>query len=136
MIFVSGPASWRWKLPFRTLIILQSWVDEFGDRGAPALSSIRVIPQDGAAGADTGLVAVRIPDSPTVIYIEPPPRGSPLEWTITFEPREEAVTLGAHAVARMAVEVTALADLCMFLQQKSEAFLAEYHRDRPTPSDS
>lgn len=111
-------------MPFRTIAILQSWVDEFNRRDHAPLSSIRVIPQDGSEGADTGLVAVRIPNSPTEIYIEPPSSGGAVEWSITFEPREEPVTLGASAVDQIAQQVTALAELCRFLQTKSDDFLA------------
>ena len=110
-------------MPFRTVAILQSWVDEFERRGESGLRSIRVIPQDGSEGADTGLVAVQVDDSPTVIYLEPPPKGRVREWTITFEPREEPVTLGARAIARISDEIADLAALCMFLQEKSEAFV-------------
>ena len=123
-------------MPFRTLAILQSWVNEFEERGVSGLSSVRVIPQDGSEGADTGLVAVEVPDSPTVIYIEPPPRGSGLEWTITFEPRENTVTRGARAVARMSEEVAGLAALCMFLQERSEAFLADHPDESQSSPDS
>jgi hypothetical protein len=111
-------------MPFRTIATLQSWVDEFNQREHPGVNAIRVIPQDGAEGADTGLVAVRIPDSPTEIVIEPPSPAAASEWSITFEPREQSVTLGASAVARMAEEVAALAELCTFLQKKSDEFLA------------
>ena len=79
-------------MPFRTMSTLQSWIDEFEQQGYSALTSVRVIPQDGGEDADTGLVAVRLPDSPVEIYIEPPPRGSGQEWSITFEPREQPVT--------------------------------------------
>ncbi|TDN87726.1 hypothetical protein [Microbacterium sp. BK668] len=112
-------------MPFRTMAVLQSWVDEFAQQEQPMLSSIRVIPQDGDEDADTGLVAVRIPDSPTEIYIEPPTPATGPEWSIMFEPREQAVTLGASAVATISAEVAALADLCAFLQRKSEAFLRQ-----------
>ena len=111
-------------MPFRTIATLQSWVEEFTTLGHSSLSSIRVIPQDGEQGADTGLVAVRIPDSPTEIVIEPPSPATGPEWSITFEPRDEPVTLGASAVARMAAEVSALAELCAFMQRKSDDFLA------------
>ena len=74
-------------MPYRTLAILQSWVDEFARRGESGLGSIRVMPQDGSEGADTGLVAVQMPDSPTVVYLEPPAPGSTRGWSITFEPR-------------------------------------------------
>jgi hypothetical protein len=111
-------------VPFRSLATLQSWVDEFAQRRNSAFTAVRVIPQDGSDGGDTGLVAVRLPDSPTEIYIEPPSPATGPEWTITFEPREEPVTLGARAVARMSEEVAVLAALCTFLQQKSDAFMA------------
>ena len=113
-------------MPYRTLATLQSWVDEFARRGDPRLGSIRAIPQDGSDGADTGLVAVQLPDSPTVIYLEPPAPGSGRPWSITFEPREQSVTLGAHAIGKMADEIGALAELCVFLEAKSEAFLSEH----------
>ncbi len=90
-----------------------------------ALAAIRVIPQDGADGEDAGLIAVRLPNSPTEIYIEPPSPGTGPEWTITFEPREQPVTLGSRAVARITEEVAALAALFTFLQEKSDAFVAK-----------
>ena len=99
-------------MPFRTIATLQSWVDEFAQERDPSLAAIRVIPQDGTDGEDTGLVAVRLPNSPTEIYIEPPSPGTGPEWTITFEPREQAVTLGARAVAKISEEVAVLAALC------------------------
>ncbi|WP_345802862.1 hypothetical protein AAIB33_07200 [Microbacterium sp. AZCO] len=116
-------------MPFRTITTLQLWVDEFAQRNHAVVSRIRVIPQDGSDGADTGLVGVRIPDSPTEIYIEPPTGGVGSEWSITFEPREEPVRLGARAVRKIAGEVAFLAELCDFLQTKSDAFLAEYYGD-------
>ena len=113
-------------MPFRTLATLQSWVDEFEQNNPTGASSIRVIPQDGSEGADTGLVAVRVPDSPTEIYIEPPSPQTGAEWTITFEAREQPVTLGSHAVERIGEEVALLAARCRFLQAKSDAFLAQH----------
>ena len=121
-------------MPYRTLAILQSWVDEFERRGDSGLGPIRVIPQDGSEGADTGLVAVQLPNSPTVIYLEPPPRGTAGKWSITFEPREQPVTLGADAMAEMSDEIGALAALCVFLQEKSVAFLTNYGREAGTSS--
>ena len=111
-------------MPFRSIVTLQSWVDEFEQRNQSAVGAIRVIPQDGSDGEDTGLVAVRLPDSPTEIYIEPPSPATGREWTVTFEPREQPVTLGARAVARIAEELAVLAALCTFLQEKSDAFLS------------
>jgi hypothetical protein len=105
-------------MPFRSLEVLQSWVAEFELIHAPRNGAVRVIPQDGDDGADTGLVAMRILNSPTEIYLEPP-RSAGEEWTVTFEPREEPVRLKADDVRRIANELATLAELCAFLQQKS-----------------
>ncbi len=106
---------------YRTIETLQSWVEEFVAQQGVGAGAIRVIPQDGDDGADTGLVAMRLLNSPTEIYLEPP-HGSVDEWTITFEPREEPVTLGSSAVSAMATEIARLAALCAYLQQRSDAY--------------
>jgi hypothetical protein len=115
-------------MPFRTIETLESWVAEFEQQNSAGASHIRVIPQDGDGGADTGLVGMRLPNSPTEIYIEPPTRPGE-EWTVTFEPREDYVRLGAVAVQAIAVEMTKLARLCAFLQQKSDEFMRDFQRD-------
>ncbi|QIG40073.1 hypothetical protein G5T42_11755 [Microbacterium sp. 4R-513] len=108
-------------MPFHSMATLQEWVEEFERLGFPTKSSIRVMVQDGADGADTGLVAMRLPDSPTEIYIEPP-ESHESEWKITFEPREDTVTLGASSVQTLARELATLSALCSFLQNKSDGF--------------
>jgi hypothetical protein len=115
-------------MPFRTIETLESWVAEFVEQNSGGASDIRVIPQDGDGGADTGLVGMRLPNSPTEIYIEPPAQPGE-EWTVTFEPREDYVRLGAVAVQTMAVEMTRLARLCAFLQQKSDEFMRDLESD-------
>lgn len=109
-------------MPFRRIETLKSWVAEFEAQNSVGASDIRVIPQDGAEGADTGLVAMRLPNSPTEIYIEPPTRKGE-QWMVTFEPREDYVRLGAVEVQTIAVEMSMLARLCAFLQEKSDEFL-------------
>jgi hypothetical protein len=110
-------------MPFRNVRTLESWVAEFQQLGHTSEGSIRVIPQDGEDGSDTGLVGVQLLNSPTEIYIEPP-RHPGAEWTITFEPREQTVTLGSTQVQSMSRDLAILAALCAFLQSKSEAFMA------------
>ena len=123
-------------MPFRTIETLESWVAEFEQQDSAGASDIRVIPQDGDGGADTGLVGMRLPNSPTEIYIEPPTQPGE-EWTVTFEPRENPVRLGAVAVQMIAVEMTTLARLCAFLQQKSDEFMTNLesgaHRSTRAP---
>lgn len=105
-------------MPHRTIETLTAWVAEFESETPRRSSAIRVIPQDGAAGADTGLVAMRLMNSPTEIYIEPPERAGE-EWMITFEPRDDYVRLSSAEVQIMAAEISTLARLCAFLQRKA-----------------
>jgi hypothetical protein len=114
-------------MPYRTIQTLEAWLREFEQRGRVGASTIRVVPQDGADGADTGLVVMQLPNSPAVIYVEPP-TGDQAEWTVMFEPREQAVRLVGSQVQSMAVEMAALAQLCAFLQEKYERYryLAEH----------
>ena len=94
-------------MPFRSIATLQSWVREFEQLNPEAPAAIRVIPQDGDEGADTGLVAMRVLNSPTEVYFEPPdPTQS--EWTIVFEPREQPVQLTSSQVLVMAEGVSAV----------------------------
>lgn len=109
-------------MPFRTIETLQSWVAEFEGQNSAGASEIRVIPQDGDGGADTGLIAMRLPNAPTEIYIEPPTRTGE-QWMVTFEPREDYVRLGSVDVQTLAVEMSMLARLCAFLQEKSDEFM-------------
>lgn len=105
-------------MSFRSKTTLEAWVEEFRALGHPGASTIRVMSQDGTDGSDTGLVGFRLPGSPTEIYIEPLDHDGPT-WAVTFEPREEPVTVEASLVRVMATEMNTLAALCEFLQRKS-----------------
>lgn len=109
-------------MPYRSIDTLQSWVDEYVRRDSGREGQIRVIPQDGEGGADTGLVAFRLRNSPTEVYIEPPD-GDSGEWTVTFEPRTETVRITCSTMQVLADETASVATLCRFLQDKSDAFL-------------
>jgi hypothetical protein len=111
-------------MPFRSIAVLQSWVHDFEQLAPSAGGDIRVIPQDGEGGDDTGLIAVRLPNSPTEIYLEPP-TPTQVEWTVMFEPREQPVRLGSSQIRTMAEEMAVLAELCASLQQRSDAFRAQ-----------
>ena len=74
-------------MPFRNATTLQRWLDEFLAVEHRADGSIRVMEQDGAGGADTGLVSVRLANASTVTYIHPEGAGS-TTWLVTMEPRE------------------------------------------------
>ena len=111
-------------MPFRSLSTLQSWLDEFRGLGYPIAGYVKVIQQDGAEGANTGLVAFRFENAATLAYIQPDAAGSG-EWLVTMEPREGPVTLNAASVRDLASELAMLSALCEFLQAKSKAFLGQ-----------
>lgn len=107
-------------MSFRSMRTLESWVDEFVQLGYE-FSQVRVVPQDGADDANTGLVVVSVADPATVITIQPESRDA-LRWMVTLEPREVAASLPSPQVLNFAAELSVVAALCAFLQAKSQGF--------------
>ena len=107
-------------MSYRSLSTLESWLDEFR-RDSPALEGrVRVVPQDGANDADTGLVVVELVGAPTVTYVEPDAEIAG-RWVVTMESREEAVTLDAAQLRALAEDLDLVSRLCTFLQEKVRA---------------
>ncbi|MFJ6653941.1 hypothetical protein ACIQLJ_14210 [Microbacterium sp. NPDC091313] len=102
-------------MTFLNITTLQGWVDDFAQLGYAYAGDVRVIPQDGEEGNDTGLVAVSLRSVSTKVYIQPVEVGS-LEWCVSFEPRLETAAISAAKVTNMAAELTTVAALCTFLE--------------------
>ena len=98
---------------------LEAWIDDFARQGYPVAGSLKVITQDGADGADTGLVGVTLDGAPTVVYIQPAAPGS-TQWVVTMEARDTAVTMDAAQVLRLSSELATVSALCGFLQERAE----------------
>jgi hypothetical protein len=109
------------------MAVLQLRVEEFKQQGHPLRAATRVIPQDGGDGADTGVVAVHVMDSPTEIYVEPPVADRST-WSIMFEPREQPVRIDSGQLEAMSSDLGTLARWCAFLHAKAEAFSNELDR--------
>jgi hypothetical protein len=105
-------------MPFRSLSTLESWIDEFRRMHPSHVGRVRIIPQDGAERADTGLVVFELPNAPTVTYLQPD-SADDARWVVTLESREDVVTLGAAQVATLAAALQLVSDLCAFLEAKS-----------------
>ncbi|KAA9085291.1 hypothetical protein [Microbacterium radiodurans] len=118
-------------MPYRTRETLEAWLAEFADLGYPLSERLKVIPQDGSDGRDTGLIGLQLLGAETVTYIQPEPIGS-ATWTITFEARDDDVKLDAGRTLALANELAMVAALCTFLQTKAQAFLAA-QLSVPTP---
>lgn len=108
-------------MPFRSMSMLQSWLDEFEQLGYAVSGSARVIPQDGADGADTGLVVFQLANAPTLAYLEP--EMPDYEWRVTMEAREAPATMNPATVLNLAFELTLIATLGSFLQTKSRDYM-------------
>lgn len=107
-------------MSYRSQNTLQAWLEEFQALGYPIAGSLKVIPQDGDDGANTGLVAVHLLNASTVTYIQPEAVDSP-RWVVTMEPRDTAVVLNAPQLLALSAELAIASTLCAFLQGKSQA---------------
>jgi hypothetical protein len=109
-------------MPFHSQEMLESWLDEFADLGYSISSRVKVVPQDGTDGADTGLIAMNLLDALTLTYIQPEPLGS-VHWGITFEAREYDIKMSAGRALELSAELAMVSALCTFLQTKSQAMV-------------
>ncbi|WP_020097849.1 hypothetical protein [Microbacterium sp. 11MF] len=107
-------------MPFHSKEMLEQWLGEFAALGYPISDRVKVIPQDGTDGLDTGLIALNLLDSMTLTYIQPEPLGS-IHWGITFEAREVDLKLNASRTLELSGELAMVSMLCTFLQTKSLA---------------
>ncbi|MFS0866242.1 hypothetical protein AB3M83_02775 [Microbacterium sp. 179-B 1A2 NHS] len=109
-------------MPYRSLATLETWLTEFTATREGA-DLVKVVPQDGSDGSDTGLIVVPLRNASTTVYVEPIAIGESL-WRITFEPRLDQASLSSTQVHTMADELQIAADLCDFIEMKSAAHLA------------
>jgi hypothetical protein len=109
-------------MTFRSKQTLDAWIEEFQRFGYSL--AVKVIPQDGSLGRDTGLVAITMMNAQTVTYIEPDVPGGNT-WRITFEARETDLRLGAGAALALSTELAMVSRLCAFLETKSHAFAGD-----------
>jgi hypothetical protein len=109
-------------MPYRNRDTLEAWLADFEQQGYAVAGSLRVMPQDGSEGGDTGLIGVRLVSAHTEIYIEPETRDAS-RWVVTMEPRESAVVLDAAGLLQLSSELATLGALCGYLQTRAQAIL-------------
>jgi len=102
---------------FRSRDTLQAWLTEFQSLDYPSDRTLRVIEQDGADGADTGLVALQLAGGLSA-YVQPDGDDT---WVVTFGYGEESFELDAATVSRLSSELATVSALCGFLQAKAAA---------------
>lgn len=112
-------------MPFRSKDTLERWLAEFASGGQGFGGDVRVLPQDGSDGGDTGLVVVDLGNAPTQAYLEPAGPGDP-HWTVTFLAREVDAALRIERLQALSDELRAVAELCRYLERRSAAHLEEH----------
>ncbi|KIC58143.1 hypothetical protein [Microbacterium hominis] len=112
-------------MPYRNQETVASWVrDYLEDRNVDA-SSVSVLEKDFTPGPDSGLVVVALSNASTVTYIQPVITDGHPRWMVTFEPRTEGFDLDATGVARLSADLSDLAELCSYLQGRTEQAITE-----------
>ncbi|MGP3535669.1 hypothetical protein ACTU3I_12805 [Microbacterium sp. RD1] len=105
-------------MAFLNMATLEEWVGDFRRSGREIPGTVNVITQDGADGADTGLVSASLASVSTVLFIEPREVGA-AQWRITFEPRDTSASMDADTVRSLADELLLMADLCSYLEDRA-----------------
>lgn len=108
-------------MAFRNMETLEAWLAEYRTLEKPLAASARVTVQDGDGGANTGLVVFRLDHAPADVFIQPATQDSP-RWVATLEPRTEDLALDPAGLRALAAELSAIAELCTFLEAKSAAY--------------
>ncbi|MFJ4046016.1 hypothetical protein ACIPV2_09760 [Microbacterium sp. NPDC089987] len=73
------------------------------------------------AGPNSGIVVVTLRSVSTITFVHPEIRQGQPTWVVTFEGRSETLDLDDVALRQLAQDVTALAELRSFLQEKTDA---------------
>lgn len=108
-------------MPFRTQEILTQWLEGFLATGRAIEGTVEVLRQDGADGADTGLVVIELANAPTTLYLEPVAPGDP-RWSITFLARDVDAARSPDRVSALAAELAVIAELCRHLEALSASW--------------
>ncbi|RKS92940.1 hypothetical protein DEU37_0332 [Microbacterium sp. AG790] len=112
-------------MPYRNQATVAAWVRDYLDDRRVDPSFVSVLEKDFTPGPESGLVVVALSNASTVTYIQPIVTDGQARWMVTFEPRTEGFDLDAAGVARLSADLSALADLCGYLQERTEQAIAD-----------
>lgn len=115
----------RGPMPYRSQATVEAWVREYLADNPSTTAAVTVLEKDYTPGPDSGLVVVALSNASTVTYIQPVENESGPRWSVTFEARADSFELDADGVARLAADLAAVADLCGFLQRRTDLALVE-----------
>lgn len=108
-------------MPYRDRSTVESWVSEFVLARSTGDFHVAVLDKNFQAGPNSGLVVVTLRSAGTITYLHPEVRRGVPRWVVTFEPRSDTLDLDAKAVEQLAEDIAGVAELCAFLQLKTDA---------------
>lgn len=110
-------------MPYRDQARVQAWVDDFHadhDLG----TAVSVLEKDFTSGPDSGIVVVTLRTASTVTYIQAVVKDDAPRWIVSFEPRHEGFDLDTVGVMQLANDLMTLANLCTYLQARTDEVIA------------
>ncbi|MBF4562204.1 protein-L-isoaspartate carboxylmethyltransferase [Microbacterium sp. VKM Ac-2870] len=112
-------------MPYRNQETVEAWVRDYLADNPSTAGAVTVLEKNFTPGPDSGLVVVALSDASTVTYIQPVENESGARWSVTFEARADSFELDADGVARLAADLAVVANLCGFLQKRTDLALVE-----------
>ncbi|WP_076672926.1 MULTISPECIES: hypothetical protein [unclassified Microbacterium] len=116
-------------MPFSSKEALQDWLREFAAVRDNAVAAPYVADQEPTDGRDSGLVIFPLRNATTSVFIRPVTTGAP-EWRVTIEAQPEITELTPQELHDLCRELDGVADLCTFLQQKTNECAGQHSAAR------
>lgn len=108
-------------MPYRDRTTVESWVNEYIAAHDADSLGVAVLDKNFEAGPDSGLVVVTLRSAHTITLLHPEIRSGAPTWVVTFESRSSPIDMDDADLRLLAADITDLADLRAFLQQKTDA---------------
>lgn len=110
-------------MPYRDRTTVERWVNEYIESHSADSLGVAVLDKNFEAGPNSGIVVVTLRSASTITFLHPEIRQGLPNWVVTFEGRNETLDLDDAALRQLAEDLTSLAELRSFLQQKTDAVL-------------
>lgn len=107
-------------MPYRDRTTVERWVNEYIVSHSADSLGVAVLDKNFEAGPDSGLVVVTLRSVNTITFLHPEIREGAPTWIVTFEARSGSSDMDDEALQLLAADITALAELRSFLQQKTD----------------
>lgn len=105
-------------MPFRSKETLDTWLLEFAAGNDDTAAAPYVADQESVDGRDSGLVIFPLRNATTSVFIQPVTTGAQ-QWRVTIEAQPEITELAPQDLHDLSRELDRAADLCTFLQRKT-----------------